>query len=503
VRPVVTAAEMRALERATIEELGVPAFTLMETAGRACAAVARRMIGVGARVAVVCGPGNNGGDGFVIARVLREAGIEATAYLAAARASVRGDAAAQLALLEKVGGVVRSIAAPRELDDRAAAIAGAELVVDALFGIGLSRAIDGHLAAVVATMNRAPRRLAVDVPSGLDTDTGAILGAVVRADATVTMAAAKLALVSAPGFAHTGQLEIAEIGIPRALIAASHPRAMLVEAADVAGWLPRSAPLDHKGTRGHAVVVGGSPGMRGAGRLAAAAALRAGAGLCTLAAAEGPDLTADDSVMIRALRASGKLGDFVDGKAAIGIGPGLGKDKHARGWIDEVLAAGIPAVLDADALNAFAGHADELAAARGPIVITPHPGEAGRLLGKDAAAIEADRLAAARELAAITRAIVVLKGARTLVCDGRAGDDVCYINPTGGTALATGGSGDVLTGTITGLLAQRLAPLDAARAGVYVHGAAGEQLGCEHGPRGALSSDLPRAIAVAIAAHAT
>jgi NAD(P)H-hydrate epimerase len=473
-RPVVTAAEMRALDRATIEDIGIPAIALMETAGRAVAAAA-----AGARsVAVVCGPGNNGGDGFVAARVLRDAGVDAIVYLAADRAQVKGDALAHLHILERAGGVVL----PVDLG----AIAGAPLVIDALFGVGLARPVDGAYAEVVAAINQAERRLAVDIPSGLDADTGKVLGTCVQAHATVTMGALKVAHVGAPGFAHCGEVAVADIGIPAGVVATQGVHAGLVEEADIVRWLPRPSPMDHKGRRGHALVVAGMPGMRGAGRLAAIAALRGGAGLVTLAAAG--EIHADDSVMTRSLE--GNLGALLEGKAAVVIGPGLGQSDLAAGWVGEVLASGVPAVMDADALNLVAGVTEALAKAAGPIVITPHPGEAARLLGTSTAEIEADRLAAARALAAKTHAIVVLKGARTIVCDGTLGDEHCSINPTGGPELATGGSGDVLSGVIGALLAQGLAPADAARAAVWVHGAAGDELG-----HGMISSDLPSSIA--------
>jgi NAD(P)H-hydrate epimerase len=550
--PVVTAAEMRALDRATIEDIGLPAMTLMETAGRAVAEAALRMLGARrGHVMVVCGPGNNGGDGFVAARVLRDRGADAVVYLAAAREAVRGDARLHLDIFERTGGTVRLIAAPDQLAGVAAtlprtpaappgsvaaaksgAVAAAKsdalpavlpgalpaqpgavaahpgalaaaLVIDALFGVGLARPIDGHLAEVVAMMSRAGRILAVDIPSGLDADTGRELGIAVTAERTVTMAALKIALVSAPGFTRAGEVEVADIGIPQALIAASGARASLVEPADVERWLPSSHALDHKGRRGHVLVVGGSPGMRGAGRLAAVAALRAGAGLCTLAA-DG-DLDAPDSVMTRSLGPGGELAALLAGKAAVVIGPGAGTSPSAAARAREVLASGLPAVLDADALNALAADPSAIAGAAGPIVLTPHPGEASRLLGMTTRQIEADRLGAARALAARTRAVVVLKGARTIVCDGagvRSGELHCSINPTGGPALATGGSGDVLAGTIGALLAQGLTAVDAARAGVFIHGAAGDQLASLHGDRGVLSSDLPLAIAAVMRAMA-
>jgi hydroxyethylthiazole kinase-like uncharacterized protein yjeF len=491
-RPVVTTAEMRALDRATIEDVGLPALTLMETAGRAVAVAAREMIGLDDHVAVVCGPGNNGGDGFVAARVLRAMGVDATVYLAVPVARIKGDAAAHLAILERAGGMVRMADTPAALAEVRGAIAGAALAIDALFGVGLERAVEGHLADVIAVLNRAACRLALDIPSGVDTDTGRVLGVAVDAHRTITMAALKVALASAPGFARCGRVDVVDIGVPPGVLATQGVRAGLVEASDVASWLPRVTAMDHKGTRGHVLVVGGMTGMRGAGRLAAIAALRAGAGLVTLAATGEP--IADDSVMTRSI--DHDLGALLDGKAAVVIGPGLGRDAAAARWVAEVLAAGVPAVVDADALFV----AGDLAKASGPIVITPHPGEAARLLGCDVPAIERDRLAAARALASKTRAVVVLKGARTIVCDGTLGDDYCSINPTGGPALGTGGSGDVLSGVIGALLAQRVPAHDAARTGVFVHGHAGDVLAKSHGARGVVSSDLPLAIAGAIAA---
>ncbi|HEX7835896.1 MAG TPA: NAD(P)H-hydrate epimerase, partial [Kofleriaceae bacterium] len=280
-----TTAQMRALDRATIDDIGLPAATLMETAGRAVAATALVMLGQErGHVAVVCGPGNNGGDGFVAARVLRDHGIDAVVYLAAPRDAVAGDARTHLEVLERAGGIVRMLATPEQLVELDARVIDAALVIDALFGVGLKRPIEGHLAEVVAMMLMAERVLAVDIPSGVDADTGKTLGTAVIAERTVTMGVLKIALCSAPGFARAGVVEVADIGIPAALIASIHASVGLVEAGDIAHCLPHPQALDHKGRRGHVLVVGGSPGMRGAGRLAASAVLRAGAGLCTLTA---------------------------------------------------------------------------------------------------------------------------------------------------------------------------------------------------------------------------
>ncbi|MEO7733252.1 MAG: NAD(P)H-hydrate epimerase, partial [Kofleriaceae bacterium] len=317
-KPVVTAAEMRALERTTIDELGLPALTLMETAGRAVAEAALRMLGADrGHVAVVCGPGNNGGDGFVAARVLRDRGIDAVVYLAAARDAVAGDARTHLEIFERAGGTVRMLATPEQLAALDARVIDAALVIDALFGVGLSRPIEDHLAEVVAMMLMAERVLAVDVPSGVDSDTGRVLGTAVIAARTITMSALKIALVSAPGFARAGEVEVVDIGIPATLIAATPGGASVVEASDVARWLPHPQALDHKGRRGHVLVVGGSPGKRGAARLAALAALRAGAGLCTLAgpATGTEELTAPDAIMTTVLSSAADLGAAAAGKA--------------------------------------------------------------------------------------------------------------------------------------------------------------------------------------------
>src|SRR5258705_2452781 len=244
--------------------------------------------------------------------------------------------------------------------------------------VGLGGDVTGHFAEIVHAINRARRRLAIDIPSGLEADTGRTLGVAVDAQCTVTMGPRKIALVSAPGFARCGEVIAADIGIPPALVAASNVRAGLVELTDIARWLPRPTALDHKGTRGHLLVVGGAPEMRGAGRLAALAGLRAGAGLVTIAGDGQVD--AHDSVMTRSLDAF-PLARALEGKSAIVIGPGLGGGDTGQAHVRDVLAAGMPAVLDADALNGLADTPALFTSAAGPIVITPHPGEAARLLG--------------------------------------------------------------------------------------------------------------------------
>ncbi len=508
---IVTAEQMRALDAATIDGLGLPGVVLMENAGRAVAEVIRDDLELGlaesagqpARVAVVCGAGNNGGDGYVIARVLDEAGLEVTVYLATAAERISGDAALHLGVLERCGGRVVSVATAEALAAEAEAIGSADVVVDCVFGTGLARPVEGHYRAVIEAINQGHgRRVAVDIPSGLSSDDGAVLGIAVDAAVTVTMAFLKIGLAVAPGFARCGRVHVAEIGIPRRL-AEQHGIALaLLEDDDLRGLLAPLAPLDHKNRRGHALVVAGSPGKRGAARLSGWAGLRAGAGLVTIAAA-GAEIYAADPVMTAHLDADApgavdRLVELCEGKRAVAIGPGMPTSAGGRALVVGALERlELPLVLDADALNHLGDDLGLIAGSNAAVVLTPHPGEAGRLLGTSAAEVERDRVGAVRALARTSRAVVVLKGARTLVCDGRAGDFVT-VNPSGNPALASAGTGDVLTGVIAGLLAQGLAPVDAARLGVYLHGRSGDLARDEIGERGVTAADVaemvPRAI---------
>jgi ADP-dependent NAD(P)H-hydrate dehydratase / NAD(P)H-hydrate epimerase len=509
---VVTAAEMRAIDAATIEGVGLPGAVLMENAGRAVvAAVREELVGRSGPVAVVCGAGNNGGDGYVIARVLRQLRVPAAVYLAAPRSAVRGDALVHLGAYEQTGGQVSSIAEPAELAKHASAIEEAAVVVDALFGTGLARAVEGHLAGVIQCMNRTRGRIvAVDVPSGLSADTGEILGAAVEPHRTVTMAFLKVGLAVAPGLARAGAVTVAEIGIPTELATAHGVHLAVVEAADLAGAVPRPAALDHKYRRGHALVVAGAPGKRGAARLTGMAALRAGAGLVTLAWA-GRDIPAPDPLMTAELDADQpeaieQLIALAAGKRALAIGPGMPTGPGGKALVRAALERlDVPMVLDADALNHVAGELDRIADSRAPVVLTPHPGEAARLLGTSSADIERDRVAAVRELAERSRAVAVLKGPGTLICDGEAADGFVTINPTGSPALGTAGSGDVLTGAVAALLAQGMPAAEAARAAVYAHGLAGEAVAERIGPSGPTALDildaLPQGLARLRASH--
>jgi NAD(P)H-hydrate epimerase len=493
-RYVLSAEEMRALDAATIGEIGLPGAVLMENAGRAVAEDVLGEFVAGARVAVVCGAGNNGGDGYVIARWLREAGLHACVYLAVVEDRVVGDARVHLDAYVQTGGPLVSVASAADLAEHRAAIEDADCVVDCVFGTGLDRPIEGNFAALIEIMNRAQgTRIAVDVPSGLSADSGQVLGCAFEPDRTVTMAFLKRGLTVAPGFARCGEVRVAAIGIPRQLAQVHGVGVGLLEERDARLLLPIGAVGDHKNRRGHVVAIAGSPGKRGAGRLTAWAALRAGAGLVTLAG-PGMDEGAASPVMTADLGAV-SLADLVASATVVALGPGMDPGPAGRALVLEALRSlEPPLVLDADGLNHVAGHLELVLSSAPPVVMTPHPGEAARLLGCTSAEIEADRIGAVRRLAERSRAVVVLKGARTLVCDGMADDGFVTVNPTGNAGLASAGTGDVLTGIIAALIAQGAPPAAAARAGVWLHGRAADLLLPELGERGMTAADLADAI---------
>ena len=507
---LVDAAEMRALDRWTIEH-GTPGHVLMERAGTGAAQALRRRLGrPRGPVVVVCGRGNNGGDGFVIARHLRRAGVTAEVWLAAAPDAVRGDAARMLASWRRGTGGVHALTESAHVDALVKRLPRASMVVDALLGTGLNAPVAGHLARVIDAINAAGRpTLAVDIPSGLSADTGHVLGTAVRATATATFGFAKVGQHVYPGAELVGALDVVDIGIPAEAVTAVGPRTALLEAAEVGRCLPRRPRAGHKGTFGHVLVIAGSRGKSGAALLAAEGAGRAGAGLTTLA---GPAalqsvleghvreaMTAalpDDPAGTMALGDGGALAALLAGRASVTCGPGLGVSAGTRALVAAVVRqCRVPLVLDADALNVVAGTA-LLRERPAPSVLTPHPGEMARLAGVDTTAVQADRLGIARRVARELGAIVVLKGARTVIAapDGRAA-----IAPTGNPGLGSGGTGDVLAGVVGGLLAQGMAPFEAAAFGVYAHGDAADAVAAERGEVGLLARDVLAALPPAIA----
>jgi ADP-dependent NAD(P)H-hydrate dehydratase / NAD(P)H-hydrate epimerase len=467
------AESMRAADSWAIEERGVPSLELMETAGQAVGEAAAEVSG-GGPARVVCGKGNNAGDGLVAARALAETGYETEALLLWPVEELSPDAAANLERLPD--GVVRRIGA----DEFAAALEGAGVVVDAIFGTGFSGAPRSPADVAIEAVNACGAPVvAADIASGVDASTGEAEGAAVEADVTVTFHSAKLGHWIAPGKWHTGDLRVAEIGIPAG--APSQPAAGLITGR-VLELLPRRGHESTKFSSGQVLVVGGSRGLTGAVCMAAEAAIRAGAGYATVAVPAPLEDIFEiklTEVMSRGFAGTGDglapgdadgILDAAEGAAAVVLGPGLGRSDDALALARAVAPrVEAPLLIDADGLNAHAGELGSLAERDHPTVLTPHAGELGRLLGRDSAAVNAGRLACAREAAEASGAIVVLKGDDTLVVGGNR----VAVNALSSPALATAGTGDVLSGTISALLARGVDAYAAACAGVLTHARAG------------------------------
>ena len=480
-----SAEEARALDERTIAA-GTPGLVLMKRAAGAVARETARALAArrerGARVVVLAGPGNNGGDGFEVARLLLASriapGVET--LLLGNPDRLGGDAKATFRRLAKAGGGVRAVDGDGDL----VPLRSATLVVDALFGTGLTRPVDpGGLAAraLASASSSGAFVVAVDVPSGLSGDRVDLPGPFLRADLTVTFGSPKKCHVFAPAAGVCGRIVVADIG----LLPPGAPTAGGVEAlvaGDVAPLFPPRTATGHKGTYGHLLVAGGSDGMWGAPALAARAAHRAGAGLVTVSAeAAGRSLVHALSPETTTVPADADASAY----GALAVGPGMGRSPEARERLERLAAIPLPAVFDADALN-LAGEARFFAARRAPTVLTPHPGEAGRLLGLDAAAVNADRVGAARQIALLANAVVVLKGFRSVVADpaGRAA-----LVLAGNAGMATGGMGDVLTGICGAFLARGLSAWDAAAAAAWTHGAAGDLAAEAAGEESLVASD--------------
>ena len=518
-RPVFTAEEMRRLDRRAVAELGIAGATLMENAGCGAADAITRLLptlGVrrAARVAVVCGKGGNGGDGFVVARWLRRRGCRPSVWLTTPAREIAGDPQQKLAELTRSG--VR----PRLAVDGAMLardLAAADLVVDALLGTGSRGVPDDVIARSIEIIDASQRPVAaLDIPSGLPADGEAPPGPCIRAMLTATFAGLKRGLVMSPGADFAGRVEVVPIGIPEAEVGRGITT-FLLEASDVRRHLPRRARAAHKGTYGHLLIVAGSLGKTGAAALSARAAMRCGAGLVTVAtaASQQPVVAAllleamtealpETGARSLASTAKEAIMELAGRRDAVAIGPGLGLDPETQTLARELArAVSRPMVIDADALTALAGHLDVLASAAGPRCLTPHPGEMARLLGTGVPEIERDRIGVARELARSRNVHVVLKGAASVIAEP--GGEV-YLNPTGNPGLASGGTGDVLTGMVGALLARGMAPTAALQAAVFLHGLAGDRAAARLGQEALIASDviaaLPEAFRELQAPHA-
>lgn len=502
---LVTAGQMRAMDEATIRGGHASGETLMERAGTGVAAALEARYGpvLALRVLVLCGTGNNGGDGFVAARALAARGARVSVALVGPRARVRGDAATHLGRLERGGIPAAELDSEAALERLVASADRWDFALDALLGTGTRGEPEGLPAAAVQALReldeRGTRVVAVDLPTGMDPDTGAIARRAVRADLTVTFGAPKRGHYLYPGRAFTGTLEVVDIG----LVAGPDegPALEVATEAAMAALLPERDPRAHKGSTGRVVLVGGSAGLTGAIALAARAATRAGAGYvrCCVPASlhdvlavklteEMPVPCAQTPARALSLEAMGTVVAAVEHADAVVLGSGLSREQPAAELARRLVTSRTrPMVLDADGLNAFEGRPELAGDPARPLVLTPHLGEMSRLTGRAAPEIEAARIDVAIEWASRWNAVVVLKGAPTVIASP---GGAATVNPTGNPGLASAGTGDVLSGIIGALLAQRLAPYDAARLGAFVHGAAGDRAAVRRGVLGMSAGDL-------------
>jgi ADP-dependent NAD(P)H-hydrate dehydratase / NAD(P)H-hydrate epimerase len=512
---LLTAAQMRQLDQQTIEEIGVPSVVLMENAGRTTYQILRQEFpDLDAPVVVLAGRGNNGGDGCVVARYLANAGLEVLVLLLAEKSQIRGDARINLDILEQLTVPVREITTEEALLEQIPLLEDASLLVDALLGTGLNSEVKGLYRAAITLINDTPAPvLAIDIPSGLSADTGQPQGAAVLADVTVTYGWPKLGQILPPGRELVGRLWQVDISIPPTQADISQTE--LIDATNLRYLLPHRSPDSHKGNFGHLLVVAGSVGKTGAATLAGEAALRVGAGLVTvgvpaslnpilemkLTEAMTLPLAEPEGVQALGRRALEELAAVMPGKTALAVGPGIGRHQETVELVRQLVRRStLPLVLDADGLNAVAHDLESVAEAAAPVILTPHPGEMSRLLGRLTRDIQANRLDAALELAERAQAIVVLKGAQTIIANS---EGRIMINTTGNAALAQGGTGDVLTGMIGGFLAQKMEPFDAACLGVFLHGLAADVRAAWQGVCGMLAGELLEELPEVIKAFAT
>ena len=478
-RALYTAAQVRGFDRLAIERFGIPGLDLMERAGQAAFDLIRRCWPDAGRVAVLAGTGNNGGDGFVVARLAHEAGLQVQVLQLGDRSRLRGDALRNAERWRQSGAQWSDF---RSLPD------SVDVIVDAMLGTGLERAVGGQWAAAIAAANahRAPC-LAIDLPSGLHADSGAVLGDAIRASATISFIGLKLGLFTADGPDCAGDVYFDGLGVPAAVYAGSPLSARRLDWQKQAGLLGPRRRNVHKGHFGHVLVIGGNQGMGGAPRLAAEAALRTGAGLVSLATRPehvAPVLAARPEIMVRGVGDPESLQPLLRQASVVALGPGLGQDDWARAVWHLAIGAGRPLVVDADALRLLAGEPSR----RDDWVLTPHPGEAAALLDVCGAEVNAQRFDTADQIQRRFGGCVVLKGAGSIIaCGGSVPPAVCS---EGNPGMASGGMGDALTGVIAGLLAQGMDLRDAAESGVCLHAAAGDVASRAGGERGLLASDV-------------
>jgi hydroxyethylthiazole kinase-like uncharacterized protein yjeF len=509
---VLNTEQMREADRRTIHEIGIPSIVLMENAGRQAVAAMEAAFEdlTSSRVAVLCGRGNNGGDGFVVARTLVQRGVETLVFLIGSVADVQGDARTNIEVLGRIGLTVVEITSAQDWELHFSEISECEVVVDAMLGTGFRGTLTGLLQTVVADVNGlGVPVVSIDLPTGVSADSAEFEGDAIEASMTVTLAAPKIPLIFPPADTHAGDLVIADIGIPYPVIdELEGPYLELLTRERIREILPARAADSHKGDFGRVLIVAGSLGRTGAAHLAAIGALRSGAGLVTVAtprsclpivASMAPEYMTEplDETPSGAIDFASLDRIFELNADVIAVGPGIGQDPGTVAFVHGLLErAGVPVVLDADALNAFSGDPDRLMGRDGvDVIITPHPGEMSRLAGMPIETLQKNRLEQARQFAAAHRVHVVLKGHRTVIAapDGRS-----FVNLTGNAGMATGGTGDLLTGMIAAWVAQLLDAEAACKLAVYLHGTAGDLAESDEGEAALIASDIAARLGDAI-----
>ena len=503
---ILDASSMRQVDQTAIRDFGIPGLVLMENAAIGLADALADNFPEATTAAIFCGPGNNGGDGLALARHLSIRGYHVEILLFNAGKPLSTDSQAQFDICQSQGLLIREVGPDDEIHNAISAASRLDLVVDALFGIGLTRPLEGQFADLVEALNGLPIPiLAVDLPSGLNGGSKEIQGSHIQAALTVTFAAPKIAHVFFPAAEVVGDVVVADLGIPPELVERADGDLHLLVGSELRDLIVPRPLSTHKGDFGHVVLVAGSIGKAGAAILAARSAVRSGAGLVTVAVPD-PIVQTVDGGSLESMtlplpcsedggldpRAAERVLEYSLDKDVIAIGPGLGLNQATIETVNQLISdSSLPLVLDADGLNAVGTRLELLRTRSADTVLTPHPGELGRLLGKSPSEVQDDRLGNARQAARETGSIVVLKGHRTLIADPVAG---VFVNPTGNPSMASGGSGDVLTGIISALIGQGWSALDAAKLGAYLHGFAGDLIGRTELSIGFSASDLVDAI---------
>ncbi len=498
------AREMKEIDRRASSEYAIPSLLLMENAGIRTVEVIEEILGNprGKNVVVLAGKGNNGGDGLVITRHLLNAGVHVDTFLLCREEEMTADSLINYHIICKMQAGIYPLYDEEDLDKLMLSLLSSDLIVDALYGIGFKGSLNDYESRIVKMVNWSKNPVvAVDIPSGVEADTGRINGEAVAATHTVTFALPKIGMVIEPGKSYVGKLSVADISIPRPLLEEASLKNNLINESMIRPFIKRRQPESHKGTYGHTLVVGGSAGMSGAVIMTAAAALRSGSGLVTAAVPESllPVVDSSLSEVISSPLAENHEGtiamealpqiESLLGKVSVcALGPGMSVYSNALALINLILQkSGVPVLIDADGLNALQGNLDILKNRQVPLILTPHPGEMARLTGRSIAEIQSNRIEIARDFAQKWGITLVLKGNNTVIASSTG---EIYINLNGNPGMATAGSGDVLCGIISSLVSQGLKPLIAAVVGVYLHAAAGDRGAEIKGQRGLLAGDI-------------